>query len=245
MEKPKTKGRYTIANISVAVVAFIIAFLAVNFFLDRVSKSRFENALESIPLYQTIRKHDPVLYERIKSKMFVMYNEKKSQEQMRLELIDEVMNKLSSRVIYAPDNQIINFVDVLLDDMKYLQSKGQGLCFKFLFPKVDGSVRYSKVMPAEKMQQTLNVYNEFLIATYNVNSPVFHNERMVQNDLELVGYVLYSKYGDKLQQIDNPYARNIDRELICSMSIDFYSEVRKLSDERSAQLLRYLLSQNQ
>lgn len=233
--------------------AYMIVFCVLFFGLNSLSKQLIlpelnahkaradvELAFADIPAYISIKKHEPALYKSIVDSMVVAKKQGNSLQQMQNIIRSKMSVLIESRMAYASNEALLTYVNVIVLEMDELQRKGEGLCFKFLFPQLSGGFDARKVISQEIRTKDLLALDE-VIKTSSVKRSI-PSENQVMPYLEPVYISLYSEFGDDVSILENPSDENVDKEMLCRITADLYSRILELPPEQAASSLRWMFS---
>ncbi len=236
----------------VGIILFAIFFAVVkSFFLLQSSPSRiqssataqFELVMEGMPVYQTLKEYEPEIYGGLlvsyADGIRRGYTDLQLQEQLRLQ-INELIRK---RLPKASDEAIVTYVQLMLDQMIELQSKGGTLCFKLLYPQVSGGVDVLALFSDETKRREFDAL-DMTLRSYDANMAIPAKEGVLLHT-EQIYFTLFDKYGEDnvLLALTNPLAPGIDKVLTCNIVRDLYAGVLQLPDKKATNALRYMFSQ--
>lgn len=238
-----------------AVVLFLVLIVGGNILWGGVIKPRLagnseeqkiDQALEALPLYNTIKMQEPALYAQIRSNILNMKKEGKAQQDAIDTVKPMVSVLLSQRITHAPDANVNEAMQVNLEEMQTLQARKDGSCFKFLYPQVSGGINTAEVLPPALFQKDLNTMNDLLLATgsgQTTQPQAVSTEKVVQM-MAPVREALANMYGEQLQMFSDLTKPDVDREKVCEISISLYSGILALQPADSAAILRQMLGKN-
>ncbi len=234
------------AYIIVVVILFVVFnLLSKQFILPEINaykaKSDIESSFENVPAFASIKKYDPEIYK----KLLLSLTEASDKGYSRQEAIDLVRTQLTglvvSRLPHASDEAIISYLSVMVEEMGELQSQGEDLCFKFLFPQVAGGIDGQKLFSQKTQKKNLAALDE-IIKTSNLKRPL-PAEKDVMPFIEPVFVNLFQKYGDDISMIESPLASNIDKTKVCNITKNLYKQIIELPIEQAAPTLRWMFNQ--
>jgi hypothetical protein len=201
-----------------------------------------EKVLLAIPIYQSIKKHDPEAFEQIMSGMGKGFKGDASKEEM-VALIREQTTKLYSRYLpISEDDALLNAIRESVDASAVLEKANPEACYAFLYggPYVDFMSLLSKDMQLAIVDSMAGV-----IETGVSNPQAIPGEKQVAKQRELVTGALTRRYGDDIALLSDASAPGVDKAKICLISVELYRQVLKLPKKESVQLLRFLAATDQ
>ena len=147
---------------------------------------------------------------------------------------------INQRLMRAPDAAVGNYIRVSVSAMQALGQRDPRLCFRFLYPQVNGGVNLTKTLSPTLNAQEAAAMEQLLLSSRGGDLPV--DQPQAQQDLQRIVAALYKKWGDKLQQLNMPADTAVDRSSMCAMSVDLYSAILALPDKQAANLLRRMVA---
>lgn len=240
--KPEKKLAFGIAFAALFVV---FNTLSKQFILPELNalnaKSDFENVLRDTPAFQSIRQYEPDTYASLEASFVEAARRGDGQQKT----IDMAREKISSIVIKrlpkASDEAVLKYMDVLVEQLSELQNQGNGLCFKYLFPQIEGGIDASSAFSGELLKRDLEAL-DLTIRTYD-------DSRGIPTEAEVVPFLqplyagLYETYGDEVAVLANPAGENVDKEKLCDITKTLYSRILELEQGQSVKVLRWMLAQ--
>lgn len=236
--------RKRISKLTYMVIFFVLivaGFVSTHLYFSHKEKNKLDETLQSIPVFQTAHQYEPERYSQIKDRAAVLKNERKPIEQLMSYALKESAERLSSRISYISDENMIKLTDIILDDLNYLKNQGEASCFHYLLLNKNTKTHFERILPETRLQKTLDAYNTILVSSYQINTPFENDSEETIYDLSMVFDKLSTVYGSDLAQLERIENEDINREQVCQMTIDLYTEIRQLPDERAAPLLRAFL----
>jgi hypothetical protein len=240
-KKPEKKTAYTI----VVVVLFVVLnTLSKQFILPGLNAHKavadIESAFNEIPAFASIKKYEPEIYQKLVDSLADATNQGYNQQQSIDLVRSQISGLVESRMPHASDEAILTYMSVMITEMNELQKQGKGLCYKLLFPQAGGGIDGRKVFSQETQKKDLMALNE-IIKTSNTKKAI-PSESVVMPSLEPIFVSLYSKFGDDVSMIQNPTATNVDKDKVCSITMDLYKEILALPPKQAASVLRWMFS---
>jgi hypothetical protein len=201
-----------------------------------------EKALLAIPIYQSIKKHDPEAFEQIMSGMGKGFKGDASKEEM-VALMREQTAKLYSHYLpISEDDALLNAIRQSVDASAVLEKANPEACYALLYggTYVDFMSLLSKDVQLAILDSTAGV-----IETGVSNPQTIPGEKQVAKQREIVIGALTRRYGDDVALLSDASGPGVDKAKICSMSVELFRQVLKLPKKESVQLLRFLASTDQ
>jgi hypothetical protein len=150
---------------------------------------------------------------------------------------------LTTRLPYSSNRAAIEYTVVNIGYMRALQKADSELCYNFTYGAFDEAHDFGGYADQELRQKNRLAENHVIKSSYeNTQKPPSDAE--VENDLNAVLGNIYSKYGDNAEYLSNPYSQDVDKSLLCEMTIDLYDEIVGLPEDNAGRLLRYMYVEN-
>lgn len=241
-KKTEKKTAYTIV---VVVLFVVINTLSKQFILPELNGYKavadIESAFNEIPAFASIKRYEPETYQKLVDSLAAVTKQGYSQQQAIDLVRSQISGLVESRMPHASDEAILAYMSVMVTEMDELHKKGNGLCYKLLFPQVGGGIDGRKVFSQETQKKDLMALDE-IIKTSNTKKPI-PSESTVMPSLEPIFVSLYSKFGEDVSMIENPTAANVDKEKVCNITMNLYKEILALPPEQAVSTLRWMFGQ--
>lgn len=201
-----------------------------------------QTQLMHLPGYRLLQQQEPALWRQLNEELAAQLRAGVNPSQAFGHLRPLLTDLLNQRIGRAGDAAINSYIAVSLKQMESLRARDVKLCFRFLFPQVNGGVNLNQLLPEKLIQQDSAVIEQLLQestgAERAVDLPAAHQQlnRVVQQ--------LYLSWGEDLQWLNAPADAHVDRQKMCDMTIDLYRAILALPDTQSANVLRMMLSAN-
>ena len=241
-KKTRTK---TIVSTVVTVVLFsaLLAWANGTIIADhkeQAALAEFETTIVGNPAYESIQEFAPEAMEEIRSYL------KKAVRENHGSLLAETNTRkimasvIASRLPKASDAAILNAIQLAVDQMKWLDQRGDDSCFKFLFPHVDGGIRALSVFSQEDMDRDYES-TRLILSTYDETREI-PTEGHAMEVLNPVYVALFQTHGQEaVAEMADVTADGINRSQICSISIDLYAMILARENEDAVTALRWML----
>ncbi|WP_455813557.1 hypothetical protein [Pseudomonas graminis] len=234
---------------AVAILLFSVPLLVGNlYYFGWVSPAREKQAeinaaaahLAQLPVWRTVKKQQPLLYQQAYDQLLSNLEAGMPEPQAIEQLRPLVADLLNQRINAARDQDLIDYMQVSLEQMKQIRERGPEQCFRFLFPQVKGGVNVSELVSKTLMERELQAMDVLLQHSSGVEQPVDLKQGRVQ--LQAVVRQLYERWGSDLQTLNTPAEAGVNQAKLCDMTIDLYQSVLALTGKDSANVLRIIIS---
>lgn len=204
-------------------------------------RAQIERVFAEYPVFQTLKQQEPALYTQLIDNFLKSKKEGHSEQQLIDEMKQAVSSLIAQRIQHAPDKDIIDYMNIILEELRYYQAnnRSEHLCFKSLFPQVSGGVNATKYLPKELQSRDLDSVNRlFKASSGGIINPINQD---YENKLNTIVTQMQQQYGNDLQMFVNPASPDVDREKVCDMAIDMYSQIMQLPPSDAGAILRSML----
>lgn len=198
-----------------------------------------EQRLASLPVYRTIRVQQPGLYQKLNGVFIQALQEGNSEKQALERLRPWLAELLNQRISYASNALLYDYMAVALEEMKVIRQKNADLCFKYLFPQVEGGVNTADILPQSLTDKEMAVMDSFLLNSHGAEQPA--DAAGGRASLQVIVRSLYGKWGSALQTLNAPAEAGVDKAKLCDMTIDLYHSVLALPVNQAGEVLRIIL----
>lgn len=230
------------------LLAFVLLFAGNFYYFGFVAPQQQQEArlaaaeqrLATLPVYRTIKEQQPA---HTLDQEFIGALREGNSEQQALERLRPMLSDLlNQRISYAGDRQLHDYMAVALEEMKVIRQKDTALCFKYLFPQVEGGVNTTEILPKALIDKEMASIDDFLLHSHGAQQQV--DAAKGRADLQTIVRSLYGKWGSDLQTLNSPAEAGSDKGKLCDMTIDLYQSVLALPVNNSADVLRIILDGN-
>ena len=244
-----------LGKVSGAVV-FVVAIIAWNLFdvhylIPRESPDygltdaqKFENAMLSMPVYQVLKEQEPALWQNILTQATQLKEAGKSEQQIIDAIQPQILQVQMARLQQAPDDNVIEYMKINLEQIAAVAKVGNDECFRFLFPAVKGGINPVRIIPRELMNRRMASDMSMMHAAYGPkkHTVTAEEKQLALQDLQSISPGLVQRFGPDIQIMADP-SKGVGKEkVVCEMVQDLWSQVLKLPTARAAGIIRLMLS---
>lgn len=236
----------------IAVPLIIVIAAAVGFYKSSQPKpstqtpeERFDAALSVMPSFRVLKEQEPQFWVTLRTRAMAMQKEGKTEQQIIDTIQPDVLGMQISRLQYAPDDQVVLYMKVNMEQTAAIQKVSDDNCYRFLFPAVKGGINPMRILPKEMLLYRMTVDADMMRSAYGPEKhTVTDAERQqAQQDLQVVVGGLMQKYGADIGIMSDP-AKGVGKEkLTCDIVEDMWSRVLALPEARAAGIVRYAMSE--
>ncbi|MES0264386.1 topoisomerase II [Citrobacter sedlakii] len=244
-----------VGKVSGAVI-FIVAIVAWNLFdvhyliprekaaTGQSEEQQFNEAMTTLPTMQVLKEQEPELWNRIRDQAVKMRKEGKSEQQLIDTVQPQILQIQMARLQNAPDDNVINYMKINLEQIAAVQKKGDDACFRFLFPAVKGGINPMRMISPEIIKRRMDSDVAMMRAAYGPNKHTVTDAEKQQalQDLRNVVPTLAQRYGDDLQIMAEPQKGIGKEKIACNLVQDMWTEVLTLPAANAAGVIRLSVS---
>ena len=203
--------------------------------------AQFEQAIESVPAYQTLKEYEPAAYNCLITTYEQMIGQDYSEQQIKDALRVQQAELLEQRLPRAADEAVINYIRLIVNQLGEFHLLGADLCFKMMVPQNGRGNDVSPVI-SERTREREFAALDMTLRTYDAQRQI-PTEEDVWPDIEPIFEKLFEAFGeDTVSALYDPLAPNIDKVMACNISRSLYSEILKLSENNAVNAMRWILS---
>ncbi len=201
-------------------------------------------AISSMPTYQVLREQEPQLLETIRTTAKNMEKEGKTPQQIIDYIQPQIIGVQMMRLQNAPDENVIAYMQINMEQTAAIQKVSDDNCFRFLFPAVKGGINPAKILPGDFLMKRMNIDAAMMRAAYGVNRhTVTDKERQdAQQHLQPIIAVLVKKYGQDIEIMPDPRKGVGKEKVTCDMVQDLWSNVLTLPQDQAAGMIRLIMA---
>ena len=227
----------------VVVVAAVLGFMkgADNKTATLSPEEQFDAALANMPSFQVLKEQEPQFWVQMRTKAMAMQKEGKTEQQI-IDLIQpEILHKQVSRLQQAPDDQVVLYMKVNMEQTAAIQKISDDNCFRFLFPTVKGGINPVRILSPERVRYRMTVDANMMRSAYGANKHTVTPQEREQAlaDLRPVVMHMTQKYGQDMEIMAQPEKGVGKEKLTCDMVRDLWDAVLALPEAKAAGIVRY------
>lgn len=228
-------------------LALVLAGLS-HLFITPPLEARYEagmldDALARNAAFSAIKKHDPQTYGLMMSEL----REGLLKGQTRAQLVELARHQIGAvvqkRLPRASDEAAIEYMRVMVQEMTELRQRGGDLCYRFLFGGPQQSLDMRQYVSVNTIEADTSALSQ-VVRSSTVSPQPVPLQADVAERMKPVLAALSGRYGPDLALLQQPQAPGVDRDKLCSISIDMYTVILQMPPADSGKLIRYLMGQS-
>ncbi len=209
--------------------------------LERMEDIDVREEFLNIPVYKTIQKYEPKVFEQIITDINEQYKNGSTLNKLQETGAKHLM-VLANRLLPMSSNEtLIRFVQLISDTLKKLVVIDPLLCLKWLYPEQFGTLDIYKYLSYEVLESFDAVTSIVISDAYEKEIPLVDLEtvepQIQKIALQLGEDALYIVVGHEKLQNSDQYKR------YCDAQINFFELILAEDKEIAANVLRHLFSQ--
>lgn len=209
--------------------------------LERMEDINVREEFLDIPVYRTIQKYEPEVFEQIITDINEQYKNGSTLIKLQETGANHIM-VLANRLLPMSSNEtLIGFAQIMIDTLKKLVEKDPLLCLKWLYPEQYGTLDILKYFPQEVEELFNDVVSNIITDAYEKEIPLVDLEavelQIQKIALQLGDDALYIAIGHEKLQNSDQYKR------YCDAQISFFELILAEDKRMAANMLRYMFAQ--
>lgn len=207
-------------------------------------EQKFNDAMSTLPTMQVLKEQEPALWQRLRDQAIQMRKEGKTEQQLIDTVQPQILQIQMARLQNAPDENVINYMKINLEQIAAVQKEGDEACFRFLFPAVKGGINPIRIIPREIINRRMDSDVAMMRAAYGPNRHTVTEAEKQQalQDLRSVVPALAQRYGQDLQIMAEPQKGIGKEKIACELVQDMWTDVLKLPAANAAGVIRLSVS---
>jgi hypothetical protein len=202
---------------------------------------KFESEILKEPLFASLKKYEPQVYEQIVSELRLGLQRGRSQAELRAKIFPLAVSVYKQRLRYASDSVIRSFTGLMLEQVETLYSVDPALCYDYLFAEESHGFDATKYFSQEMIKKESSIMAEVIrSAAGQRNRPP--KEAQIQEQREKVIAVLAQRYGTDVGMLADPKQGKANKAKMCQLTYDLYNAIMRLSERESGPLLRFMFA---
>jgi hypothetical protein len=200
-------------------------------------------ALFESPLLQALYVHQRELYDTLRQRAELAGPGPAAGLRFYASAIVDIGPYASTRMVHASDAAVHEFLRVSLAQLRVLEKAGGDICYRMLFPKVDGAPPLEDYLPRELLDASLPALEGVITSSFNIPQPTPRAAEVLPV-LQPVLEQMVEEFGTDVKLMSTPTAPGVDRARVCAISTRLFERIHALPEERGSAILRYMLAGN-
>jgi hypothetical protein len=237
--KPEPGVRTALFGVVTILLLIVGQYIGYRFVRPHVQAAIAAHSLGDQPLFRTLRKYEPALYDRLERGYQAAIRSGTEQKFLQTAIVDA--SELTEKYLPVASNESVrNLMRHTLEQLEKLQRKPDDTCFRLLFPHVAGSPELD-VLPKSVLEENMRRLEAVLLSAIE-RPQAIPAEQDVLAVLQPIYLHLSQSHGEDLQMLADPGAAGVDRRKVCSMTVELYDRILALPDDQDAMVLRFMIT---
>ena len=205
--------------------------------------TKLEAELSKHVLFATLKKHEPGVYRRVVAELKNGLKEGQSQAELQETLSPLAQSVYREKLPHASNIALLGFTDLFIEQTEALYNSDPALCYQYVYEAGQGGgAEINKSFSQELKEKEMFVLVE-VIRSAAVQVPPAPAQEQVQQQLKAVFATLTERHGKKdVALLTNPARGKSNPAKMCVLTRELYQNIRKLPDEQSAMVLRFMFA---
>lgn len=204
--------------------------------------AQLDAELTKVPLFAALKSHEQTAYKRVLAEFHNGVTSGRSVADLRKTILPLAQSVFRKKLPYASDTALLQFVDLITEQITVLKSAHPESCYDFLHP---GSPA-APLDTAKFFNQSLNDKESQVMAeVVRSAAPTVHklpSKEQIQPQLKSLFARLAERHGDRVNLLLNPREGINDKAESCSMNLEFYQALRRLPQDEAGPILRFMIA---
>jgi hypothetical protein len=198
---------------------------------------RAESVLLAQPVYQVLKKHEPIVYDGLLEEYRVYQRGEEGPEKFINLANSQISQAATQSIAHASNESVLALMQDMVATAKKLEGKPGDACFRYWFPQIAGPPDIAQAVPAADQARTLDLMGEVIRSAAEHPLPLPEPEA-VKDNLANVINATYEKYGADAQMVGHAADERVDRGKVCTITISVYERILALPPKQASELLR-------
>lgn len=201
------------------------------------AEGRARGELLAVPVYAVLEKYEPTVFERLLLEYRLVVIDRSQIETFTDEANSQISAAATRHIAQSSDAALLGLMNDMLQRLQILRAKSPDDCYRYLFPNAAGPPDIAKYFDRASQERTLGLMAEVIRTSAEQPAPAAPPERG-QNLLGPIVQSLNAEYGESTQLLSDAEAPNVDRRVVCNISVALYEKVMALPQADAAAVIR-------
>ena len=187
-----------------------------------------ESALLEQPVYRVLKKHEPVVFDKLVAE-YKVYTRAETRRENFINLANSEITLVATRSLaHASQEAVLALMKDMIATAKRLQKEPGDVCFRYWFPQISGPADVAKYIDEAAQARTLELMGEVIRTAAEKPSPL-PSPDAVKDNLANVINATYEQYGTDAQMIAHADDSRTDRTKVCAITISVYERIMEVA----------------
>jgi len=204
--------------------------------------AKLEAELSKHVLFAALKEHEPGVYRRVVAELENGLKGGRSQAELRETLSPLAQSVYRKKLPYASNIALLGFTDLFIEQTEALYNSDPALCYQYVYEAGQGGgAEINRSFSQELKEKEMLVLVE-VIRSAAAQVPPAPAKEQVQQQLKAVFATLTERHGKDVALLTNPARGKSDPAKMCVLTRELYQNIRKLPQEQSAMVLRFMFA---
>lgn len=196
-----------------------------------------ESALLKQPVYRVLKKHEPVVFDKLVAE-YKVYARAETRRENFINLANSEITLVATRSLaHASQDAVLALMTDMIGTARRLQKEPGDVCFRYWFPQISGPADIARYIDEASQARTLELMGDVIRTAAESPLPL-PSADAVKDNLANVINETYQQYGTDAQMIAHADDSRTDRVKVCAITISVYERIMSLPPAESGALLR-------
>lgn len=242
-DRPRKKKISQIA-IFILSMGFFNGIILPSYHSPEIATRSSEQLWSRLPLIETIKEHDPELYQQWRSTAKQAKKQGASNDEVVAMLQQKMQIAFQQRLAYTSDEALLGFIDTLLPNLDVLRQQSAEACYQLLYPQAAiKNIKAEDYLSKQALENNMNAMSRVIIDAAEKTPEALPASELLNNDMKQIFSELKQKYGEDIHALEDPLNSKISKARICDMNHAFYQKVMQQDKTKAVNILRLSFSQ--
>jgi hypothetical protein len=204
--------------------------------------AQLESELSKHVLFAALKEHEPGLYRRVVAELEHGLKAGRSEAELRETVFPLAQSVYRRNLPRASNAALFGFTDLFIEQTQALYNADPALCYQYVYEAGRrAGAEINRSFSQELKQKEMSVMVEVIRSAAAHGTPAPAKEQ-VQRQLKAVFATLAERHGSDVTLLANPAQGQSDPAKMCVLTRDLYQNIRKLPEEQSAMVLRFMFA---
>ena len=204
--------------------------------------AKVEAELSKNVLFAALKEHEPRIYLRVVTELENGVKAGRSQAELRETLLPVAQSVYREKLPHASNTALFGFTDLFIEQTQALYDTDPALCYQYVYEANHGAGAGINGSFSKELKE-----KEMTVMAQVIRSAARHREpapakQQVQEQLKAVFATLTEHHGKDVALLANPARGKFDPAKMCVLTRELYQSIRKLPEEQSAMVLRFMFA---
>jgi hypothetical protein len=221
------------------VLAGLMQFFVTPKVLVGWAEGRARDELLAVPVYAMLQKYEPTVFERLLLEYRLVVIDRSRIDAYTDEANTQISEVASRHIAQSSDAALLGLMNDMLQRLQLLRARSPDDCYRYLFSDVAGPPDIGKYFDRASQERTLGLMAEVIRTSVEQPAPAAPPER-AQMLLGPIVQSMNAEYGENTQVLSRAKEPNVDRHMVCKLSVALYEKMMALPQADAAAVVRVM-----